>query len=268
MSDATEEIMRDETIQPDPVQPAPANNGQADLLAKALREYEQEFSTTTKHTETGAATNIDTSTPAPGTAPTVETGTAKKSLSHLVKGKHAVNLLDTILPAVLVFTINLIGYRVTKDKLKLDKEEKETLTPFVEDWLQAIEIDMNNPHYNLLIGISIVYGSKIIDALPSMKKGRGAKTEDVEHIEERETAIDMQEVPSIVLFEQDYNKEVNKVMEEKQKGTLGARKWLADHEPQKIKFLMTKYGVQDDKYLMYSNIYKKEKEASKYGLTL
>ncbi len=267
MSDATEEIMRDESIQPDPILTPPATGGQAELLAKALNEYEKEFSNTTKHTETGAATNVDTSTTAPGTT-TVETGTAKKSLSHLVKGKHAVNLLDLLLPALLVYTINLIGYRVSKDKLKLDKEEKETLTPFVEDWLQAIEIDMNNPHYNLLIGISIVYGSKIVDALPNIKKGRTGKTEDAVVVEEREDITEQADVPSIVLFEQEYNKEVEKVMQDKQKGTLGARKWLADHEPQKIKFLMTKHGVQDDKYLLYSNIYKKEKEAAKYGLTL
>jgi len=267
MSDATEAINADPAIVPgEIVQSTPVdNNAGADLIAKALKEYEQEFNQTNKHTGQERPSNVDTSQPTTDT-PTVEAGAAKKSLSHLIKGRHAVNLLDLLLPALLVFAINLIGYRVSKEKLKLDKEEKETLTPFVEDFLQAIEIDLNNPYYNLLIGISIVYGAKIVDAVPSIKKGR-SRTEDAEIVQEKEIEEE-QDVPSIVLFEQDYNKEVEKVMQEKQKGTLGARKWLADHEPQKIKFLMSKYGVQDDKYLMYSNIYKKEKEANKYGLNL
>lgn len=257
-------VIATETI---PTVDTPVNSQGADLIAKALKEYEQEFNQTNKHTTQEQPSNIEQQpTTATGT-PTVEAGTAKKSLTHLIKGKHAVNLLDLLIPALLVFTINLIGYRIGKDKLKLDKEEKETLTPFVEDFLQAIELDMNNPYHNLFIGLGIVYGAKIVDAIPAIKKGRG-RTEDAEVIEERTDITEQQDVPSIVLFEQEYNAEIERVMREKEKGTLGARKWLADHEPQKIKFLMTKYGVQDDKYLMYSNIYKKEKEAAKYNINL
>jgi hypothetical protein len=251
------ELTQEPTINP---VAAPVEDKQAEILSKALREYEQEFNSTTKHTETGAST---TATPTPTDGVPVVESSNKKSLASLVKGKYAVNLIDLLVPSALVFIVNVIGYKLSKDKLKLDKEERETLTPFVDDFLGSIEFNLSNPTHNLLLALGIVYGSKVIDAVPTIKKAvknNSTTPEDIQ--EEREPIEQREDVPSIVLFEQEYNAEVTRIMEEKQKGTLGARKWLADHEPQKIKFLMSKYGVTDDKYLLYSNIYKKEKQAA------
>lgn len=91
-------------------------------------------------------------------------------LGSVVGGKMAVDLVDILLPSLTVWAIAAIGYNMQKKHLQLTAKEKEVLTPAVQNWLNSINVDFNNPFYNLLFVVAAIYGTKVIDALPEIKK--------------------------------------------------------------------------------------------------
>lgn len=94
----------------------------------------------------------------------------KVSLGKVLSGKSAVNLVNIFLPSFIVLALNKFGYSSNKGQFKLTNEEKETLTPVVQDCLNNIQVDFENPWYTLMFVASMIYGAKIMDALPDIKK--------------------------------------------------------------------------------------------------
>lgn len=91
-------------------------------------------------------------------------------LGSTVSGKFAVDMSDIVIPALLVWLISMIGYGIDKKQLSLSAKEKETLTPLVQAYLDSINVNFNNPLNNLLFGIAMVYGSKIMEIIPTAQK--------------------------------------------------------------------------------------------------
>lgn len=96
--------------------------------------------------------------------------TTPTKLGGLVGGELGVRLLDAAVPAILVTVIGFVGYTFDKGRLKLNADDRKVIAPLMQDALNAIEIDFNNPFINLAFGLSIVYGSKIIEEIPNMKR--------------------------------------------------------------------------------------------------
>lgn len=91
-------------------------------------------------------------------------------LGSTVSGKFVVDMTDIILPALLVWVVSMIGYGIDKKQLALTAKEKETLTPLVQAYLDSINVNFNNPLNNLLFGVAMVYGSKVIEIIPNVQK--------------------------------------------------------------------------------------------------
>jgi len=96
--------------------------------------------------------------------------TTPTKLGGLVGGELGVRLLDAAVPALIVTLIGLVGYSFDKGKLKLNADDRKVIAPLMQDALNAIEIDFSNPFINLAFGLSIVYGAKIIEEIPNMKR--------------------------------------------------------------------------------------------------
>ncbi len=223
------------------LEPIETPNNVADSFIK-------EFEETADHTEIGNGINNEPvqeipveNTVQPGTT---QPGTKKKSLSTLIKPKFVVNIIDILIPTLLVFIISrTAGYSIEKSKLNLDKDEKEMLTPFVDEWLEAVQFRADNPHINLLIGICLVYGIRTIDVIPAFSK----ISSDFKEVSETNT----------VLFEREYNKQIERIQREKKKKTLlSARKYFAEQETNLLNELIDKFEIEEDlaeKYLNPTN---------------
>lgn len=99
-------------------------------------------------------TSLPGSSSAPGTS---------VSLSGLVQGKVVVDLMDALLPAILVLAFRKMRIDVKKTSLQLTVGEKNTLAPICEACLQSINLDFANPWVTLAFSVSIIYGGKLIE---------------------------------------------------------------------------------------------------------
>lgn len=127
--------------------------------------------------ESGNSANIDLNTgpsSAPGSGPkiTINSSANTKPLSAgtLLSGTFATDLMDNLLPAIAVLVIVKVGYNIDRRALQLTPKEKDTIAPVMQQYLDSINVNFNNPLYNLLMVIGAIYGAKVIQILPDLKK--------------------------------------------------------------------------------------------------
>lgn len=109
----------------------------------------------------------------PGVSPVISTqqdGAKPVNVGSLVGGKFAVDLIDLVFPAAIVLVVDLIGYELDKKGISLTEKEKNIINPAMQDYLNSINVNLNNPLSNLLLVIGTVYGMKIIELIPKMEK--------------------------------------------------------------------------------------------------
>lgn len=111
----------------------------------------------------------------------------KLKLGKLISGTTTVNLVNIFIPSVIVFMIGKAGYKAKKNQLKLTTEEKEILSPVVQDCLNYIEINFDNPFYALAFVASMIYGAKIFDVVPELSKVKDDMIQTVVNIPDEET---------------------------------------------------------------------------------
>lgn len=138
---------------------------------------DDEILDTAKHTDTSMYSSSPDTPPAE-TLPIGSQQSAQK-LGSTVSGKFAVDIADMIIPSLCVFLVSLIGFGIEKKQLSLSAKEKETLTPLVQAYLDSINLSFTSPSQNLLFGIAMIYGSKVIEIIPNAekleKRGKPAK---------------------------------------------------------------------------------------------
>lgn len=217
-----------------------------------LRSIEKEFEETNKHTKQGNNTDntdntVNNVTESSDSSEPIAKE-KKNRLGKLMKGEFAVEMVDMLIPSLVVLLTNYIGYVLEKKDLQLSKSEKEALSPAVQDVLDDINIDFNNPWVNLGVMLSIVYGTKIMDKLPSIKKKtlpiakKGMAESVAEIIQESgeggEPATDLEK------FEIDYGKLVDEVRLSRKRGVGDAKQYLCENYPEKIKAIAKKHNIQ------------------------
>lgn len=143
--------------------------------------------TASPNAATGAATgirspNVDSSPAGGSTVRPVNVG-------QLVGGKFAVDLMDTLIPSVALLAFSALGYEIEKRGLQLNEREKAVIAPAMQDYLNSINVNLNNPLYNLLLVVGVVYGSKIMETLPKVKRKTGAKKPEPEKVEDKAEQI-------------------------------------------------------------------------------
>jgi len=99
-----------------------------------------------------------------------ETPSGKIKLGKVISGKNAVAMINIFIPSFVVFAFRRAGYSTSKPEWKLNKEEQETMTPVVQQCLDYIIINFDNPFYALAFVAVMIYGSKAMDAIPELSK--------------------------------------------------------------------------------------------------
>jgi hypothetical protein len=99
--------------------------------------------------------------PAPNAAPGTPTTTVK--VGEMFEGKFAVDMLDALLPALLVVVLRMMKLTVRKSEMQLTESEKKTLAPVLQNCLNTLNLDFNNPWVALSVTAGIIYGSKVLE---------------------------------------------------------------------------------------------------------
>ncbi len=94
-------------------------------------------------------------------------------LGNAIGGKTAVEIMNVLLPSLAVYAIGAMGYRADKRMIELTADEKKIVIPAMQDYLNTIDINFQNPLYNLLFVVGSVYAAKVIDIMPGLQKVQG-----------------------------------------------------------------------------------------------
>jgi hypothetical protein len=181
---------------------------------------DSELFDTGKHTQnTGSSASAASGTSA-GPTDGANAGSRKKTLSQMTGGKgakFAVNGLDFILPSLIVFIANKSGYDMNKKTFKLAADEREFIEPVMQELLDSIFVDLNNPWAQFALVFGMIYGAKIMDgareARPVMKPVKQAAT-SIEH--EPEDWMD------------EFNRERSKLIDQIRKESKRGPEWAAE----------------------------------------
>jgi hypothetical protein len=92
--------------------------------------------------------------------------------AQVVQGRFVVELLDKLMPSVLVVGTKYLGYNATKKQFAFTKSEREDmLIPVTDAYLQSVDIKLT-PLQALMVAFGSVYAGKFIEV---MEKGKGAQ---------------------------------------------------------------------------------------------
>lgn len=133
-------------------------------------------SQTANNNETGEIPGSFAASETPGSPnTTLKQTTAPLKAGNFISGEFATGLMDAIMPPLFVSAAGAIGYQVEKKGLQLSAGEKALISPAMQQYLDSINFNFNNPLYNLLFVTAAVYGTKFIEILPTVKKKTAIK---------------------------------------------------------------------------------------------
>lgn len=191
--------LTDKTINPD---------GSARMATPGKTGNTDDVFNTGSHTEaTGGNTAASGSGPAPN-QPNGQTSAGK--LLGDKGAKFAIDLMNALIPAVLYMLITRMGYENDKDQWKIEKEEREFVSPAVQAVLDKIMIDASNPYAQLAIVLGILYGGKFAVFMAEAKKKK--KTEVKEQLQA--TIVEMKNIINKRPFEELYKDELLEAVKE------------------------------------------------------
>lgn len=129
------------------------------------------------HAKMTQFTISDPSKPGGGAQPI---GSTSVTVGGLIQGKVAVDLMDALLPALLVVLAAKFQLEVRKTQLQLTAGEKATLAPLVDAWLNSISLNFDSPGIALSVTLLAIYGGKAIEVFGvgflDKKAGEGPAT--------------------------------------------------------------------------------------------
>jgi hypothetical protein len=232
-------------IQPTPAPAAPAATSNAVSQEEAIKGGEHAkmnvFSVTDLSGGSGQS-GASGGAPRPGSS---------VALGGLVQGKVAVDLMDALLPALLVLAFHKAGVSIKKSDMQLTVGEKNTLSPVVEACLNTINMDFSNPWSALGMSLAIIYGGKAIEkggiawlekkAAPEPEKApykggpapvvgmtpsgtRAPAPSPIPDSKNTDTFVDPVANAGLMPFTEEHVKIVNK---KRKRGPQDAREWLA-----------------------------------------
>ena len=199
----------------------------------------------------------------------------KNRLGKILPGKIALSMADKIIPSLLVLALYYMNLQIDKRRLQLTKDEINELAPAVQDCLDSIEIDFDNPWITLGVMLGVVYGSKVIDAIPDISKLVKKKDNSNKSIDARlDDIIDIDEekTNNQEEFEVAYQALAEEIKAKRNRGIKDAKSYLAEMFPEKIKKLGAKYKVDVTEHLNYRHVQpsqvsqKKKKDDNQFNL--
>lgn len=159
-------------------------------------------------------------------------------LGSLIEGKLTLEMLDTILPAIMVLVFHAAKIQLNKSVFQLAVKEKDTLAPLLQKCLDSIMINFNSPWTAFGVTAIAIYGAKIFEhggkalidrKLEEKKNKQPGKVVDmkqpVAREKEKEEPPKTTEPPtSLRMWDED---DVKKVIKKRRKGVDDAMQWLA-----------------------------------------
>jgi hypothetical protein len=85
------------------------------------------------------------------------------SVGQLVQGKIAVELMDSLIPGLLVLLFYKFGISLKRTDFQLTQGEKNTLAPMVEACLNQLMLNFNSPWTTLMVTVIFIYGGKAME---------------------------------------------------------------------------------------------------------
>lgn len=91
-------------------------------------------------------------------------GPQQLTAGSLVPASLAVDLVDMVLPVLIVLLMDkAFNKKVHKSYFQATAEEKEVITPVLQNYLDSIKVKIDDPFNALIIVLVAVYGTKIIE---------------------------------------------------------------------------------------------------------
>lgn len=254
-----------------------SGNPEPETTNSQAASIESEFRDTNLHTKDTGGNAFNTAsgqTDIPGSSELSENIESSESskvskgtrLGKILPAKVALTMIDKLLPSTIVLLLHYFNLKLEKKKLQLTKDEINEIAPAVQDCLNDIQLNFDNPWIALGFILSITYGSKIIDAIPEIEKATPKKDKPKNTHEAIEMIAEENEVvvkeSNIEKFEKVYNQYVDEIKNTRKRGVLDAMDYLATMYPEKIKTLMKTFEVTDMKYLNFRHNPKKRKRKS------
>lgn len=160
----------------EPVQPAAANPPSAtDLNTSALGASESDA---LKAGE-GAKINTLSATDLSGqSGSSGASGGSRVPLGGMIESRVAIELIDALVPALLVVLFRYAKMLVRKTDLQLSAKEKETLSPIVQACMDQLMLNFSSPWVALAVTGGMIYGSKVIEIMGTAQadKKNGVQT--------------------------------------------------------------------------------------------
>lgn len=83
------------------------------------------------------------------------------NIGKVVNAKFAVTLLDNTIPLLFIVIMRVaFNKKTTKKQYQLSAKEREDIEPFIQDALNTLNINFNNPWTALAVVLTALYGSK------------------------------------------------------------------------------------------------------------
>jgi len=151
----------------------------------------------------------------------------------MVDAKLVVELVDSLIPSLMVVLFARFKVQIEKSGMKLTAKEKDTLAPLVQNCLDALMINFNSPWVALAVTAGIMYGSKVIEhgGKAAIEKKNEEKKSAVRKEEKKEQTSDgkpaMKSVVEAVGELRPYDKDdIMKVLRKRKRGYDDAKEWL------------------------------------------
>lgn len=92
------------------------------------------------------------------------------NLGEFIDGEFFIDTSDFLISSLILLVAQLIGYEFSRSDFELTEKEKKTLYKPAAMWLKSVNINLNNPLYNLLFAVGMIYAGKFMKAIPKAKK--------------------------------------------------------------------------------------------------
>jgi len=94
------------------------------------------------------------------------------NIGKLVSPKMALQFMDIVFPSMLVLLVSKIFDKVaSKKQFQLTAMEKEAIEEPLTNWMNTINLNLNNPAEALILALVVVYGTKVIEVYNEVPAG-------------------------------------------------------------------------------------------------
>lgn len=167
----------------------------------------------------------------PGGVPTGANNAA--ALGSMLEAKLAIELIDSVLPGILVAALHALEIRLVKKDLQLTEKEKNIIAPIFQKCLDTIYLNFSSPWTMLAVTVGVIYGGKVTEKGLVAYIDRQKEEKPVNAI--KTTSPDVSHDPGKTYEDELYNQSANTIITAipTQDAPAPVKKWTVT--PEKVK---------------------------------